>query len=110
MVRGLLSIVSIIEYPAETFNIREGMGTAVRNVKHTKGWQIVILELSSMSEPETAMRQVAQLSAFEIFEVAHEVCWQYLIVLTILIFYFIVLSIQISLFIETCQKLVKNIQ
>ena len=43
-------------------------------------------------------------------EVAHVVCWQYLIVLTILIFYFIVLPIQISLFIETCQKLAKMVQ
>ena len=32
LVRGLWSIVSIMEYPDETINIREGMGTAVRNV------------------------------------------------------------------------------
>ena len=56
------------------------------------------------------MRQVAQLSVFAIFEVAHVVCWQYLIVLTILIFYFIVLPIRISLFIEMCQKLAKTVQ
>ena len=56
------------------------------------------------------MRQVAQLSVFAIFEVEHEVCWQYLIALTILIFYFIVLSIRISLFIEMCQKLAKTVQ
>ena len=52
LVRGLWSIVSIMEYLAKTINICEGMGTAVRNVKHTKGWYFVILELGSMSEPE----------------------------------------------------------
>ena len=59
-----MSIVSIMEYPAEIINICEGMGMAVRNVKHIKGWHFVILEFGSMSEPETAMRQVAQLLAY----------------------------------------------
>ena len=52
LVRGLWSIVSIMEYPTETINIREGMGTAVRNVKHTKGWHFVIFGAWLMSEPE----------------------------------------------------------
>ena len=83
LVRGLWSIVSIMEYPTETINIREGMGTAVRNVKHTKGWHFVIFGAWLNVRTGTAMRQVARLSAFAIFEVAHVVCWQYLIVLTI---------------------------
>ena len=110
LVRGLWSIVTIMEYPAETINIREGMGTAVRNVKHTKGWHFVIFGAWLNVGARTAMWQVAQLSAFAIFEVAHVVCWHYLMVLTILIFYFIVLPIRISLFIETCQKLAKTVQ
>ena len=88
LVRGLWSIVSIMEYPAETINICEGMGTAVQNVKHTKGWHFVIFGAWLNVGTRTAMRQVIRLSAFVIFEVAHVVCWQYLIVLTILIFYF----------------------
>jgi hypothetical protein len=41
--------------------------------KHTKGWQSVILKLGLMSEPETAMGPVAQLSVFRLVAVAHAV-------------------------------------
>ena len=69
LVRGLWSIVSIMEYPPKTINIREGMGT--RNVKHTKGWHFVIFEAWLNVGTRTAMWQAARLSVFAIFEVAH---------------------------------------
>ena len=58
LVGGLWSIVSIMEYPAETINIREGMGTAVRNVKHTKGWHFVIFGAWLNVGTRTAMRHI----------------------------------------------------
>ena len=65
-----------MEYPAETINICEDMGMAVRNVKHTKGWHFVIFGALLNVRTRTAMRQVARLSLFAIFELVHVVCWQ----------------------------------
>jgi hypothetical protein len=58
MVGGLLSIALIIEAPCRNHINCEGMGTAVRNVKHTKGWhKLVIFKFYLKSETETALGQ-----------------------------------------------------
>jgi hypothetical protein len=74
MVDRLLSVASIMRYPAETTKYREGKGPTVRNVYNPS--RDVMLSFSSyglMSEPETAMGRMARLSTSGLLKAAHAV-------------------------------------